>query len=225
MGKKKSHRRRESAGACLYRDETEKRELEARNGLLQFDEVTKLIGKSTGTLNLTVHIVKRLHFCAIQDIYSCAGNFRKWDLEIKNSSHRPPQHRYVEGLVEEMCERANSSTSWSPVKTAAYLLWRLNWIHPFAGGNGRTSRAICHLGLCVRLGFTPPGKLTIPEQIRNNGKPYQGALEDADDAWKSDVLDVSKMELLLDELLKKQIASVSGTKKSGKDLTSAEADS
>jgi fido (protein-threonine AMPylation protein) len=24
------------------------------------------------------------------------------------------------------------------VERAAYALWRLNWIHPFAGGNGRT---------------------------------------------------------------------------------------
>jgi len=76
MGKKRHRRHEGLAGAGLCRDKTEKKQLEARNGLLQFDEVVKLIGKSNGMLNLTVGIIKRLHFYAVKDIYRCAGKFR-----------------------------------------------------------------------------------------------------------------------------------------------------
>jgi hypothetical protein len=31
-----------------------------------------------------------------------------------------------------------------PTELAAYGLWRLNWIHPFVEGNGRTARAVCY---------------------------------------------------------------------------------
>ena len=52
-----------------------------------------------------------------------------------------------------------------PIHLAAYTMWRVNWIHPFAGGNGRTSRAVSNLVLCARLGYRLPGTLTVPEQI------------------------------------------------------------
>ena len=93
-----------------------------------------------------------------------------------------------------------------PVKTAAYLLWRLNWIHPFGGGNGRVSRAVSYLALCARLDCRLPGTLTIPEQLVDHRSRYQTALEDADAAWKDGSLDVSRMEALLRELLERQLA-------------------
>jgi Fic family protein len=127
--------------------------LEARNGLLQYDEVIRLVDDSRGRLSLGPETIKRLHFFAIDGIYCCAGQFREWPVAIKGSLHKPPEHRFVGALVDEMCELANDTSDWSPIRTAAYLLWRLNWIHPFAGGNGRTSRAIAYLALCVGLGF------------------------------------------------------------------------
>jgi hypothetical protein len=32
------------------------------------------------------------------------------------------------------------------IHLAAYLMWRLNWIHPFADGNGRTARMTSYVG-------------------------------------------------------------------------------
>ncbi|HET9282483.1 MAG TPA: Fic family protein [Candidatus Angelobacter sp.] len=52
----------------------------------------------------------------------------------------------------------------SAIHLAAYVIWRLNWIHPFADGNGRTSRALSYLVLCTRLGERLPGTVTIPDQ-------------------------------------------------------------
>jgi Fic family protein len=135
-------------GRSLYDDENEKIQKEARNGLLLFDEVIKLIDASGSELCLSPATVKRLHKLAIKDIYSCAGKFRKWPVKIGGSLHKPPEHKYIEGLVGDMCEQANANADWGAVKTAAYLLWRLNWIHPFGGGNGRTSRAVSYLVSC-----------------------------------------------------------------------------
>lgn len=87
-------------------------------------------------------------------------------------------------------------------------MWRVNWIHPFAGGNGRTSRAVSYLVLCSKLGFRLPGTNTIPEQIVANRQPYYSALDAADAAWADGRIDVSEMEQLLAEMLSNQLASV-----------------
>jgi hypothetical protein len=69
MGKKKHQGHRGSIDPRLYRDATHKKELEVRNGLLQFDEVGKLIDRSKGRMNLNIDTVKQLHLFAIKDMY------------------------------------------------------------------------------------------------------------------------------------------------------------
>lgn len=86
---------------------------------------------------------------------------------------------------------------------------RLNWIHPFTDGNGRTSRAASYLILCLRIGYLLPGKRTIPDQIASESRSrYYKALELADDGLLSGTLDLSKMEELLSDLLAKQLAAI-----------------
>lgn len=110
-----------------------------------------------------------------------------------------------------MCDIANeriASGEWDAIDVAAYLLWRLNWIHPFGGGNGRTSRALCYLALCLHLEEVLEGKLSIAEQIDRGRPRYQDALEDADAAWKEmSIIDVRKLSTLLSEFLTEQIMS------------------
>lgn len=79
----------------------------------------------------------------------------------------------------------------SPIHLAAYVMWRLNWIHPFTDGNGRTSRALSYLVLCIRLKMLLPGRTTIPEQIEKDRTPYYKALEAADEAWAGDRIDLA----------------------------------
>jgi Fic family protein len=92
---------------------------------------------------------------------------------------------------------------------AAYVMWRLNWIHPFDDGNGRTSRAVSYLIMCMKLGYPLPGTNTIPDQIAANKQPYYDALEAADLVWKErKVVDVSALEKLLGGYLSAQLVSV-----------------
>jgi fido (protein-threonine AMPylation protein) len=196
-------------GAPLFRSRSEKDALEARNGRLQYRLAIELIEVEGAKLTLAPEIIKRLHHAAIKDIYSCAGEYRTWSVNIGGSSHKPPEHRYVPDCVDELCETFNARTDWDPIEAAAYLLWRLAWIHPFGGGNGRTARVLCYLGLCARHGSKLPGDVTIPTQIVNDRDRFIEALKDADRALKcSAVIDVGELKILMDDWLKKQLASV-----------------
>ncbi len=67
-----------------------------------------------------------------------------------------------------------------PTQLAAYALWRLNWIHPFVEGNGRTARAACYYLICLKHGKLLPGKKIVPERIREGRRPYYDALTQAE---------------------------------------------
>src|SRR4029453_17450865 len=91
------------------------------------------------------------------------------------------------------------------VHLAAYVLWKMNWIHPFADGNGRTARAISYVVLSIKLDSLLPGTPTIPEQIAANKHPYYKALEAADREWTHEKIDVSELETVIDAMLSRQL--------------------
>ncbi|WP_413916694.1 Fic family protein [Candidatus Skiveiella danica] len=70
--------------------------------------------------------------------------------------------------------------SADPVGLAAYVLWRLNHIHPFINGNGRTARAASYFVLCVKAGQWLPGTTILPELLRRERASYVTALQSAD---------------------------------------------
>ncbi len=129
-------------------------------------------------------------------------------IEITGSIHEPPEHEDVPELVDEMCDYVNDNWEKDAIHLASYVMWRLNWIHPFEDGNGRTSRAISYLVLSVRTGYVLPGSKTIPERISQDKQRYYEALDAADLAWRDGVVDVSEMEKLLGDYLAEQLISV-----------------
>ncbi|MEZ5356132.1 MAG: Fic family protein [Bryobacteraceae bacterium] len=142
-------------------------------------------------------------------MYTCAGNFRTGPVNISGTTHQPPPASEIAEHVEDMCDYVNAKwETTSALHLASYLMWKVNWIHPFAGGNGRTSRAASYLVLCARLGYRLPGTNTIPEQIIANRQPYYGALDAADAAWTDNRIDLAAIEQLLSELLANQLSSV-----------------
>lgn len=198
-------------GPELYTDAAEKAALEARNGLLQYDEVIRLAQeaiKSGAPYRLRPSTCQLLQRKAIHQIYTCAGNYRTGPVYINGTNHQPPSPEDVAQLVEEMCDYVNLNWNRSAVHLASYLMWRVNWIHPFMGGNGRTSRAISYLVMCVRACEIFNGTTTIPDQIVACRDPYYAALDAADLAWQSNgTVDVSVMEDLLKGMLAKQLLS------------------
>ena len=95
----------------------------------------------------------------------------------------------------------------TPIHLAAYLLWRINWIHPFEEGNGRTARAVSYYAICVGFGVWFDGRNIIPQQIRQNRQPYYDALREADIALRDRrATDVSALETYLNGLLAVQLS-------------------
>ena len=110
-----------------------------------------------------------------------------------------------------MCAYVNDQwNDLTPVHIASYLMWRSNWIHPFFGGNGRTSRSISYIGLCARLGFRLPGKRTIPDLIVDHRSEYIAALRSADAEYGRGNINVSDMENLMESVMAQQMVDLMG---------------
>jgi Fic family protein len=167
----------------LIADPDEKARQEAKNGLRQFDSAIEQIEywlHPERPFKLRPSAIMTLNRMALEGLSSFAGIYRPAGIEIKGSGHIPPAAHLVAELLEEMCDYVNTNWERSPIHLASYVMWRLNWIHPFVDGNGRTTRTVSFVVLCVRLGYRVPGTNTVPEQISKNKKPYYEALEQAD---------------------------------------------
>src|SRR3546814_17294830 len=128
-----------------------------------------------------------LHRIALEGLSPYAGTFRPSAVEIGQSKHTPPAAHLVPGLVEEMCDYVmDNFAAAQALHLCAYVMWRLNWIHPFTDGNGRTSRALSYFVLCAKVGYRLPGHETLPEQIAADKAPYSAALEAADLKWRTE---------------------------------------
>jgi Fic family protein len=198
--------------AELISDPAARAEREARNALRQVDAVIELVEYFTHPdrkFKLRPSHLLHLHRIALDGISSYAGNWRPAGIEIGGSKHQPVGAHLVPGEIEEMCDYVNDNWEKSTaIHLSAYALWKLNWIHPFTDGNGRTARAFSYLLLCLRLGYRLPGKKTIPEQIASDKTPYYKALEVADKEWTAKKIDLSSLERFVGDLLANQLASV-----------------
>jgi len=171
--------------------------LEAENAVRQFDaamhELEGWLSDSKPALKPS--LILEMQRFAVEGLDSMPGAFRTAGVEIRGSGHQTPEAKDVPRLVEELCEYVNAQ--WdraTAVHLAAYIMWRLNWIHPFRDGNGRTARIVSYLVLCAKSGQRLPGTKTIPDHISEDKTPYYAALEAADRALKDSSVDVSEME-------------------------------
>ena len=198
--------------AEVARDPDELARLESRNVIQQYRKIEEMVGywlEPDHLFKLRPSHILTLHRAALEGISATAGVWRPAGVAIGGSKHTPPQAFEVPEQIEELCDYVNSN--WdkkSPLHLASYVMWRLNWIHPFTDGNGRTSRAVSYLVLCVALVMLPPGHMTIPQQIEENKTPYYRALEAADYAWAGGAIDLSEMKDLLGTMLAKQLYAI-----------------
>jgi Fic family protein len=166
-------------------------------------------GLRASRFKLRVSALMELNRVAVDGLEPNPGSLRNVPIHISNTDHQPPPATDIPHLLEQMCDYVNDNwASQTALHLSAYVMWRLNGIHPWTDGNGRTSRVGSYLVLCVKTGCMLPGTTTIPEMIAANKHPYYGALDRADDAWKQERVDVSEMETLLADLLAKQLVDL-----------------
>ena len=182
----------------LYRTPEEKRHLESRNGAIQFLAVLHYAEEwNPEKSQLNPDLIRELQRLAVNQIYTCAGRFRDGPVKIAGVLHEPPDHTQVPVLVEEMCAYVDLNWDRTPIHLASFVMWRMNWIHPFFGGNGRTARAASYLVLCARLGFRLPGTPTIAEQIVAQRASFPGAYVAFQHCWNADTPQPPAVELKL----------------------------
>lgn len=193
--------------------ETRIARLEVENGFRQYDETIEAIGyylNPERPFALRPGLIQQLQSIAVKDLVVTPGQWRTTKVQISKSQHQPPEPHLVPSLIQEMCDYVNDNFhEETPLHLAAFVMWRLNWVHPFEDGNGRTSRAVSYLVLCTGLKLLLPGSPTIPQQIQEDRTAYFEALEKADAAYReSGTTDVSVMETALKHMLAKQLLGV-----------------
>jgi len=103
---------------------------------------------------------------------------------------------------------------WNPDNTdplylAAYVLWKLNWIHPFINGNGRTARITAYYIICVHAGGLLSGSPILPELIKQNRKEYKDGLTAADASVQAGgPLDLTLLHAFVSKLIDQQVSNV-----------------
>ena len=185
--------------------------VQEQNLLRQYDLLSNCIeiGLAKGIEAFDKYTLWTLNYTAVANIAQFGGRYREQPIYIGN--HLPPHFKEVPHCMDLFFSMVHEN--WTiinhPTYLAAYTLWRLNWIHPFVEGNGRTARAACYYLICMKQGSLLPGKKIVPERIRENRERYVSALQAADDAWERGQLDVTQLAEYLSDLLKAQLSEVS----------------
>lgn len=181
--------------------------VQEQNLLRQYDLLTNCIeiGLGNGIEAFDKYTLWSLNHVAVANIAQFGGRYREGPIYVGN--HVPPHYKRVADEMDRFFSVIHEN--WTiidhPTILPAYALWRLNWIHPFVEGNGRTARAACYYLICIRHGALLPGSKIVPERIRENRNPYYAALKSADRAWNEGHFDVNELANYLQDLLKAQL--------------------
>ena len=187
--------------------------VEEQNLLRQYDLLTNCIeiGLEKGIEAFDKYTLWALNYTAVANIAQLGGRYREDPIYV--GSHIPPHFKEVPNLMDRFFSfiHENWTLNDHPTLMAAFTLWRLNWIHPFVEGNGRTARAACYYLICMKQGRLLPGRRIVPERIRENRDPYYAALHAADVAWDNGKIDVGDLTIYLAGLLRDQLAEANQT--------------
>ena len=184
--------------------------LEVANGNRQYDFLRSAVIASLdiGRPFLSQHLIKAFNFQAITCLHTNPGEYRPCPVSV--GDYEPPAHYRVSALMDDFVNLVNRNWEQSDaVVLASFVLWRMNNIHPFINGNGRTARAASYFVLCVKSGGWLKGDPILPELLRRNRDEYVAALKKADASFLSGNFDMAELHSLISRLLDEQLKSVS----------------
>ncbi len=177
------------------------KEMATANGRRHYDFLNSVIRAALAVgAKLDASIIKAINYHAIAALHAEAGEYTSVEVTVGN--YDPPPPHMVEPLMEEFVRDVDAYwTGITPLSLATWALWRINSIHPFRNGNGRTARASCYFIICVKLGGPLPGTPILPELLRRPDarSRYIAGLRSADAG------DIYPLSNLIQELALKQI--------------------
>ena len=156
-------------------------ELEISNGERQYGFLNSVVlaALSLNKMFLSQDVLRALNFQAIGCLHINAGQYRPCPVSV--GPYIPPDHYRVQALMDDFVNEVNRNwDSLDAVVLSAYVLWRLNHIHPFINGNGRTARSAAYFVLCLKAGGLIPGSPILPELLKQNRPAYVTALQAVD---------------------------------------------
>ena len=127
-------------------------------------------------------LIRSLQQLVIKDIEDQeSGQYRKGNVMITGSSHRPPEPYEVTKLMEELVSWVRKNQNkMHPVELAALAHHKLVNIHPFSDGNGRTARLFMNL-ILMQKGYP------MVIILKNDRQKYYRALDMADRGNTTDI--------------------------------------
>lgn len=131
---------------------------------------------------ISEQLLRSLQQLIIKDIEdSEAGRYRKGNVLITGSSHKPPESYQVPQLMAELISWIKKNIKkMHPVELAALAHHKLVNIHPFTDGNGRTARLFMNL-ILLQKGYP------LVVILKNDRQKYYRALEKADKGNFNDI--------------------------------------
>ncbi|GAA3931423.1 Fic family protein [Microbacterium soli] len=110
------------------------------------------------------------------------GAYRKVDVAIRGSAHRPPSSPLVHAEMSSLLDFANAERPLhEQMMQIALAHHRFVWIHPFRNGNGRVSRLLTYAMLRRTIFATRGFSAVNPTAVFGNDRgAYISALESAD---------------------------------------------
>lgn len=158
---------------------------------------------------LSIEVIRALNYHAISCLHVSCGEFRPCPVTVGTGedAYIPPAHFQVPARMQMFTNDVNRHwEQLDPVSLAAHVLWKMNHIHPFVNGNGRTARVSSYFVLCLKAGGWLPGTKLLPERIRENRDEYVAALKTADASLAAGQLDLTALHGLLARLLNEQLS-------------------
>jgi Fic family protein len=169
-----------------------KDEIEAQSLANATEYLYKLID---GREPLTKRTLLELHGLIMANIPGIeGGSFRKEEVQIKNSDHKPPSFLSVDAHIDQMFQWMNRNSHKHPPLIMATILhhW-LTWIHPFSDGNGRAGRMFLNFFLLQK------GYPEIVVKITDRDEYYNSLIE-------ADSGDISSLIELFAEKLRQTVS-------------------
>jgi Fic family protein len=124
-------------------------------------------------------------------------------------AHRPPQHYQIVALMDDFINEVNRHwDDTDPLFLATYVYWKINYIHPFINGNGRTARVAVFYVLCLKNGGFIKGSPSLPALLRREKDNCCKALQHAHDTYHAGAPDLVALHKIFVDLMNEQVASV-----------------
>lgn len=184
--------------------------LEVENGKRHYDFLRSVVTTSmaVGRPVISSNAIKALNFHAIACLHVSAGEYRPCAVTVGQAPDQyvPPPDYLVPSLMDDMINVVNRNWDATPsLALGAFVLWRMNAIHPFINGNGRTARAACYLVICLKEGKWFPGTHILPELIKRERPRYVAALKAVDRSMPH--MNLQPLVDVLGPLMQEQLAS------------------